>query len=199
MERTGDHRLCIDAFRMRHQLITNQSELKQFYDRRYNGHDWNLPAAMEQQVDLSGASGPMPSKTITTSTSRTLVVKVTALAAQNLTIPGYQNWVFPYGCLQVNVNVNGSTQTALMQVANVAQGSSSPCAGAPAFKVLNFSNVMSGSGPTTVTITNPVYDNCRTYNPFYYGCYMSAVWMNHIVAANVTVQVDGTWMDTTIP
>jgi hypothetical protein len=28
-----------------------------------------------------------------------------------------------------------------------------------------------------------------------YGCQMSAVWMNHMAAANVSIQTDGTWLN----
>jgi hypothetical protein len=167
-----------------------------FLNGNGTGNIYNLPQAPENRVEVSGSSGPSPSFTKTIQTSRTLKVKVTALNAPQLTIPGYENWVFPYGCMQVTVSVNGVSQTTqVLRVSSVAQGATSPCANAPDRQTLDFSNAMTGNGPVTITVTNPQYDNCRYYWPLNYGCQISAVWSNHMVAATIATQVDGTWMD----
>lgn len=161
-----------------------------------SGNIYNLPQAPEQSIKVSGASGPSPTVAFSIQTSHTLKVKVTALNAPNLTLPDYTNWVFPYGCMQVTVSVNGVSQTTqVLKVSNVAQGSTSPCANAADHQILDFSNAMTGNGAITITVTNPQYDNCRYYWPLNYGCQMSAVWSNHLVAATIATQIDGTWMD----
>jgi hypothetical protein len=160
------------------------------------GNIYNLPLAPERIVEISGQGGMTPAYRMTAQTSRTLKVKVAALPAPRLTVPGYTNWVFPYGCMRVRVTVNGTTQaTQVLRVADAAQGAQSPCANAPTSQVLDFSDAMTGDGPVDVVVSSPDYDNCRTYNPMYYGCQMSAVWMNHMAAANVSVQTDGTWLN----
>ena len=160
------------------------------------GNVYNLPLAPERVVEITGQGGMTPGYRISAETSRTLKVKVSALPAPRLTVPGYTNWVFPYGCLRLRVTVNGTTQsTQVLRVADAAQGSNSPCANAPTSQVLDFSDAMTGDGPVDVIVSSPDYDNCRTYNPMYYGCQMSAVWMNHMAAANVSVQTDGTWLN----
>ena len=154
----------------------------------------NLPQAPSQVVTVSGNSGTYPTVSFRASTSRTLKVKVTAMSAPNLVVPGATNWVFPYGCMQVTVSANGMTLTT--QVLRVGtQGGSSTCANAPTYQVLDFTNAMTGSGSALITISNPQYDNCRAQSPLAYGCGMSAVWSNHLVSTNITTQVDGTWMD----
>jgi hypothetical protein len=160
------------------------------------GNIYNLPLAPERVVEITGPGGMTPAYRITAETSRTLKIKVAALPAPHLTVPGYTNWVFPYGCLRIRVTVNGTTQaTQVLRVADAAQGSNSPCANAPTSQVLDFSNAMTGDGPVDVVVSSPDSDNCRTSNPLYYGCQMSAVWMNHMAAANVSVQTDGTWLN----
>jgi len=160
------------------------------------GNIYNLPLAPERVVEITGQGGMTPAYRISAETSRTLKVKVVALPAPHLTVPGYTNWVFPYGCMRIRVTVNGTTQaTQVLRVADAAQGSNSPCANAPTSQVLDFSDAMTGDGPVDVVVSSPEYDNCRTYNPMYYGCQMSAVWMNHMAAANVSVQTDGTWLN----
>lgn len=154
---------------------------------------YNLPAASEQRIEMSGQNGTDPTKTLNFNSSRTLRVKISPLSAPNITVPGYSNWVFPYGCLQVTVSVNGITKmTQVLRVNGMSQ--SSQCANAPTSEVLDFSSQMSGNGPVTVTVQNAVYDNCRYNWPMYYGCSMSQVWQSHRVAMNVQVQVDGTYM-----
>jgi len=161
-----------------------------------SGNLYNLPLAPERVVEITGQGGMTPAYRISAQTSRTLKVKVAALPAPHLTVPGYNHWVFPYGCLRIRVTVNGTTQaTQVLRVADSAQGSNSPCANAPTSQVLDFSDAMTGDGPVDVVVSSPDYDNCRTYNPMYYGCQMSAVWMNHMAAANVSVQTDGTWLN----
>ena len=158
-----------------------------------NQNVYNLPAAPEQRVEMSGQNGSDPTKSLSFNTSRTLKVRITPLSAPNITIPGYTNWVFPYGCLQVTVAVNGITK--MTQVLRVnGMSSSSQCANAPTSEVLDFTNQMTGNGNVTVTVQNAVYDNCRYSWPMYYGCYMTQVWQSHRVAMNVQVQTDGTWM-----
>jgi hypothetical protein len=145
-------------------------------------------------IQLSGNNGGAFSKVLNFSTSRTLKVKIEALSAPNLTVPGYTNWVFPYGCMRVTVTVNGSTRaTQILKVSGVQAGPE--CTNSPTSDTLDFSNITTGNGPVTVTISNAEYDNCRYYNPMAYGCGMSAVWQNHQVRLNATVQVDGTYME----
>lgn len=158
------------------------------------GNIYNLPAAPQQRVQLSGNNGGAFSKSLSFTTDHTLRVKVEALSAPNLTISGYTNWVFPYGCMRVSVTVNGSTRTS--KILKVSGGQAGPeCQGAPSTDTLDFSNVMTGSGQVTVTFSNAEYDNCRYTYPLQYGCGMTAVWMNHQVAFNATVQVDNTYME----
>ena len=158
------------------------------------GNIYNLPAALQQQVQLSGNNGGAFSKTLSFSTSRTLKVKVEALSAPNLTVSGYSNWVFPYGCMRVTVTVNGSTRTSkILKVAGTTQVTAE-CVNAPSTDTLDFSDITTGNGPVSVTFSNPEYDNCRYSNPLQYGCGMSAVWQNHQVRFNATVQVDGTYL-----
>jgi len=158
-----------------------------------SGNVNNLPAAQQDVVQLSGLNGGASSQTYNFSTSQILRVKVEALAAPHLTINGYSNWVFPYGCMRVNVTVNGSTK--MTKILRVDGLDDSKCKGAPTSEILDFSGIMTGSGPVTVTFSNAQYDNCRYYNPLAYGCDMTAVWQNHQVSLNATVQTDGTWME----
>lgn len=164
------------------------------YGNTGSGNIYNLPAAQQEMIQLSGNNGGAFSKILNFSTSRTLKVKVEALSAPNLTVNGYTNWVFPYGCLRLTVTVNGSTRTTkVLRVDGTP--TSSICANAPTSETLDFSNITTGNGPVTVTFSNAEYDNCRYYNPMAYGCGMSAVWQNHQVRFNSTVQVDGTYME----
>ena len=163
------------------------------YTTSTGGNIYNLPAATQQMVQLSGNNGGAFTKTLNFSTSRTLKVKVEALSAPNLTVNGYTNWVFPYGCMRVTVTVNGSTRTSKILKVEGSQ-TSSICANAPTSDTIDFSDITTGNGPVTVSFSNAEYDNCRYYNPMAYGCQMSAVWQNHQVRMNATVQVDGTYM-----
>ena len=121
-------------------------------------------------------------------------VKVEALSAPNMIVPGYTNWVAPYGCMRVSVTVNGSTRTSkILKVAGVTQNNSE-CMNAPSTDTIDFSDITTGNGPVTVTFSNSEYDNCRYYNILAYGCGMVAVWQNHLIRFNSTVQVDGTYL-----
>ena len=158
----------------------------------------NLPGAYQTLVQISGNGGSTPSYAVNSlTTSRTLKVKIAPLAAPKVT--GTQ-WVFPYGCLQVEVTVDGSTQsTNAIPVSGAGLGTSPQCSG-PSYQILDFSNVMTGNnlgnGAVSVSIHDPSYDNCRSYySPYYYGCYMVAMYSAHMAAMNVTIQTDGTWMD----
>jgi hypothetical protein len=185
------------------------------------GNVSNYPQAPSFDAIVSGAGGTSPSVVKTNTniitgglqTSRTLRVKVAPLPAPHMTVaPG---WVYAYGCYQVQVNVNGTTQTTqVLRVSGVTQAPNSPCANAPDHQILNFDNVMNGSGNFTITVTNPQYDNCRnlavSMNSYdvrgylYYGsdpmygnaqCALWPVWMNSLTEATITVQPDGYWMD----
>lgn len=162
------------------------------------GNIYNLPNAKISTVTLSGTVGPYPTVSFQTATSRTLKVKVTAQSAPHLTIPGYEGWVFPYGCMQLTVSVNGG-QPQTTQVLHVSNVDDSLCANAPTEQVLDFTNDMTGNGHATITVSDPQYDNCRNQWPLQFGgqynCQMSAVWSNHLVKATLQTQVDGTWMD----
>jgi len=161
------------------------------------GNIYNLPLAPERVASISGVGGPQPTQSFSVSTSATLKVKITALPAPHLTLSGYTGWVFPYGCMQVRVTVNGSTQTTqVLKVADAPQGMASPCANAPSSQILDFGNAMTGAGPVTVTISDAQYDNCRYYYyPLTYGCSLSAMFKNHMASANVAIQTDGTWLN----
>lgn len=160
------------------------------------GNIYNLPAASQLRVELGGNNSADFNQTLTFVTSKTLRVKIKPLAAPNIIVPGYTNWVFPYGCVSVSVTVNGMTRgTQVLRVEGVAQGQSSQCANAPTSQILDFTDVITGTGNTLVEISNANYDNCRYNWPMNYGCGMSAIWQNHRVALDATVQVDGTWMD----
>lgn len=160
------------------------------------GNIYGLPGASQQPVTLGGNNSSSYTQTLTFQTSRTLRVKIKPLPAPNITVPGYTNWVFPYGCVSVSVTVNGMTRgTQVLRVEGVAQGQSSQCANAPTSQVLDFTDVMTGTGTTQVVFSNANYDNCRQYWPLNYGCSMSAIWQEHKVKIDTTVQVDGTWME----
>ena len=174
----------------------------------------NDPLAPEFTAVLTGATGPQPVAQQSFGTSHMLRVKVTPLSAQNL-LPSspYPNWVFPYGCLQLKVTINGiARQTQVLRVANVYQEPNSPCANSPESQVLEFSNSSNGAAiPADVTVSNAVYDNCRgldpmdyggTCSPYFNGLYwvtpspgMKPVFANHVVAATIAVQVDGTYLE----
>jgi hypothetical protein len=166
----------------------------------------NLPQAPVQSIQLSGGSGPSPIKYVTTpNTEGTLRIKVTAQSAPNLTVNGFQNWQFRYGCMSVDVVVNGITITTQpLKVPGVQQSQNSPCKDSPESEILDFSGHLTGNGPVQVKIQNAQYDNCRidaTYMAYYgsyayqfYGCSMSNVWKNNMVAAKLQVQTEGYWM-----
>jgi hypothetical protein len=162
------------------------------------GNIYDLPDANSYVASINGQGGAVPTVTYSVQTSRTLIVKVSPLAAPNLTLPGYTNWVFPYGCMSMQVTVNGVTKsTGILQVPGVTQSSDSVCANSPTFAVLDFSNDVSGNGSSSVKVSNADYDNCRYVNPLTYGCGMSAIFQTHIVSADVSIQTDGTYMSTT--
>lgn len=164
------------------------------------GNIYDLPDADSYTASINGAAGTVPTVTYSIQTSRTLKVKVSPLAAPNLTLPGYTNWVFPYGCVRLQVTVNGVTKTTdILKVDGVAQDASSVCANSASFQVLDFSNDVSGNGPSSIKVSNAQYDNCRYINPLTYGCSMSAIFQNHIVSSTITIQGDGTYMDLTAP
>jgi hypothetical protein len=161
-----------------------------------SGNIYNLPDADSYVAQLNGASGAVQTVTYNIQTSRTLKVKVTPMGAPNLTLPGYTNWSFPYGCLRLRVTVNGVTKvTGVLRVDGVSQGATSVCANAPTYQVLDFTNSVTGNGTTAVTVSNPEYDNCRYTWPLNYGCQMSAIFQNHIIASSIQIQGDNTWMD----
>ena len=162
----------------------------------FSGNVSNLPLAPESVARINGASGAVPSYTTSIQTSRTLRVKVTALAAPNLTLNGYNNWVFPYGCLRLQVSANGTTQsTQILRVDGTTQGPSSACQNAPTSQILDFTNAVPGNMFVNVTVSNAEYDNCRYTWPLNYGCSMSAIFATHIVAASIAVQGDGYWLN----
>ncbi len=161
-----------------------------------SGNIYNLPLAPEFVARMNGPNGAVPNATYTLRTSRTLKVKVTPLSAPNLTLPGYTNWVFPYGCLRLQVTANGTTQTTqILRVDGASQGNTSACKDAPTSQVLDFTNAMTGAGDVIVTVQNAEYDNCRYTWPMNYGCSMSAIFQTHIVAASIAMQADGYWMN----
>ncbi len=159
-----------------------------------SGNIYTIPAPYQNTVQLSGNNGGVFSKTMNFSTSSTLKIKVEALSAPNCTIPGYQAWVFPYGCMRVSVTVNGSTrQTKILKVAGTTQVTAE-CVNAPSTDILDFSDITTGDGPISVTFSNAEYDNCHSNNPIAYGCGMSAVSQkSHQVRFNTTIQTDNTY------
>ena len=166
------------------------------YSSATTGNISNLQDADSYVATLNGANGTVPSATYSISTSRTLKVKVTPLNAPNLTLPGYTNWSFPYGCLRLRVTVNGVTKiTGILRVDGVSQGATSVCKNAPTEQTLDFSNSIGGGYKVPVVVSNPEYDNCRYTWPLQYGCQMSPLFQNHIMAATIQIQNDNTWMD----
>ena len=160
------------------------------------GNVGNIQLASEFVAKINGANGAVPVASYTLDTSRTLKVKVTALSAPNLTYNGFNNWVFPYGCLRLQVSANGTTQTTqILRVDGASQGATSACKDAPTSQVLDFTNAMTGQGPFQVTIHNAEYDNCRYTWPLNYGCSMSAIFTTHIIAASIAMQIDGTYLN----
>lgn len=162
-----------------------------------SGNIYNLPDATTYTAKINGIGGAVPTYVSPAiATSRTLRVKISPLSAPNMTLPGYTGWVFPYGCMQLQVTVNGVTQTTnVLKVANAPAAYNSVCANNPSSEVLDFSNDITGNGTVNVTISNAVYDNCRSWgNAFNYGCAMSAMFMNHVAAATVQIQGDGTYL-----
>ena len=160
------------------------------------GNGGSNEQAPEFLAKINGANGAVPVATFSVRTSRTLRVKVTPHAAPNLTLPGYTNWVFPYGCLRLQVSINGTTQsTQILRVDGTSQGATSACKDAPTSQILDFTNAMTGSGPAILTVSNAEYDNCRYTWPMNYGCSMSAIFATHIIAASIATQVDGTWLN----
>jgi hypothetical protein len=95
-------------------------------------------------------------------------------------------------CLQVRVTVNGSSQTAF--VTNTGSPGYGYCNGAVASQTLNFDGQATpGHGAMSVTIDNPMYDNCRLYGNIYSGgCPITAVYWSHQVDVKVGVQTNGT-------
>jgi hypothetical protein len=181
------------------------------------GNIYNLPLAPEFQAVLTGSTGQQPTVSQSYGTSHLIRVKVTPLSAVNLLNATYKNWVFPYGCLQLKVTVNGiQRQTQILKLANVYQEPNSPCANAPESQILEFSNSASGAAPVNITVSDAVYDNCRgldpmdyggTCNPYISGYFygypqyttpsagMKAVFANHAIAATIAVQTDGTYLE----
>jgi hypothetical protein len=160
------------------------------------GNIYNLPDAPSYVSETNGASGAVPSSTYAIHTSRTLKVKVSPLNGPNLTLKGYTNWSFPYGCFRTRVTVNGQTQTTqILRVDGQSQGATSVCANSPTYQVLDFTNAVTGNGTTSVVISNAEYDNCRYTWPLNYGCQMSPIFQNHMAAAIIQIQGDNTWMD----
>ena len=161
-----------------------------------SGNVGNIQLAPEFVAKINGANGAVPTAAYPLDTSRTLKVKVTALSAPNLTYNNFNNWVFPYGCLRLQVSANGTTQTTqILRVDGASQGATSACKDAPTSQVLDFTNAMTGAGPFQVIIHNAEYDNCRYTWPLNYGCSMSAIFTTHIIAASIAMQVDGTWLN----
>jgi hypothetical protein len=164
------------------------------------GNVQNLPAAPSFSDSIFGtpATG-YPAYGATTVThspfypSAQMKVKITPLAASN--VPG-QAFNFPYGCVSMNVTVNGYLiPTGTLRVAGVTQGANSQCANAPTSVVLDFSSHIVGGSYADVTISVPQYDNCRTMDLHAYGCSMSGVAPQHMVNYRVQVQPDGYWLD----
>ena len=162
------------------------------------GNISNLQDAKITRIAINGPQSSIVngrSQTITVQTSRTLKVKVTAVGAPRLTLEGYTGWVFPYGCLRLQVKVNGQFKyTDILRVDGVASGNTAACAGAPSHQVLDFTNDVTGNGTTSVVVSDPEYDNCRDNWPLHYGCQMSPIFKDHIVAADIQIQTDNLYM-----
>jgi hypothetical protein len=167
-----------------------------------NSGNWqNLPAAPSWQGDLYGAGttyayGPNAlASPAAYYTSAQLKVKIIPLAAAN-SPGGAGTFNFPYGCASFNVTVNGHTlPTGLIRVAGVSQNSNSECANAPTSAVVDFSTYLTGAGSIRVTVSNPMYDNCRNMTPGCYGGSMKAPAPQHPVRFQAVVQPDGYYMD----
>ena len=166
-----------------------------------NAGNWqNLPPAPSFSDSIFGtpaAGYPSYGPTSVTHSpfypSAQMKVKITPLAASN--VPN-QAFNFPYGCVSLNVTVNGHMiPTGVLRVEGVTQGSGSQCANAPTSVVLDFSSYILGGSFADVKISGPQYDNCRTMNIHSYGCSLSGVAPQHMVNYRVQVQPDGYWLD----
>ncbi len=97
------------------------------------GNIYGLAPAPQSMFQITGDTGTARSWSPGTafSSETKLKVKISPLPATNITVPGYNNWVFPYGCMSVQVTVNGSTQTTVpLKVPGMVQSPGSPCANA---------------------------------------------------------------------
>ncbi|NDG84405.1 MAG: hypothetical protein EBX52_05115 [Proteobacteria bacterium] len=167
-----------------------------------NSGNWqNLPAAPSWQGALYGQGTTYtygPNSMVSPNsyyTSAQLKVKIVPLAAPN-SPGGAGTFNFPYGCVSFSVKVNGhEIPTGVIRVAGVTQGANSQCATAPTSAVLDFSTYLTGAGSVTVTVSDPMYDNCRTASPGCYGASMRAPAPQHPVAFQAVVQPDGYYMD----
>ena len=160
------------------------------------GNIYGLAPAPEANFQLTGSAGTMPTAVFSDVTETKLKIKITPLPASAITAPGYGNWTFIYGCLSVNVTVNGVTKnTGYIKVPGIPQGPYSPCANSAEYKVLDFSSNLTGNGPVTITVKNAFYDNCRLYgNQNNYNCTPSAVYQTHVVNGMITINTNDTYM-----
>jgi hypothetical protein len=145
---------------------------------------------------ITGALGQSPQFTTPPlRTSALLRVKVVPLPAPNMTLPGFENYSFPYGCLQLQVSVNGiPLSTQVLRVGNSSPVSTT-CANSPTSEILTFS--YQANTDFVVTVNALAYDSCRketTWATRPYGCAMDAVFKNHLVSALIYVQTDGTYL-----
>ena len=155
-----------------------------------------LRPASERTIKVSGKNGASFSANFQVPSTQTLKIKVTPLPAPNMEVTGYTNDVFPYGCAQLKVTVNGiePKTTQILRVEGVKQEENSKCFNSPTSEVLDFSDILTNNNsPVTISISNAAYDQCRDESsPLLYGCGMSLLFSNHLMSANISTQTDGT-------
>jgi hypothetical protein len=150
-----------------------------------------------QDIQITGEGGARPSVSLSAPAAHMLLVKITPMQAPHLEVPGYENYTFPYGCIQLSVTVNGTSQkTKILRVEGMGQSEFSPCKNAETSQELNFSNYARTDGNQVIAISNALYDNCRETNPLYYGCKrledketkLTPLFITHEVKENVSIQ-----------
>lgn len=141
---------------------------------------------------ITGPQGSTPTATTNVPADSILVVKVNAGAAGNLSVPGYENYTAPYGCIQYTIEVNGHSETT--DVLAVPGGISQYlCPGAPSEQIIDFSPYAGGAGQAEVKVRNARYDfRCLWVNSM--ECPMSNVYYSHTVTGSLDIQVNGTYI-----
>lgn len=148
--------------------------------------------------EVSGTGGEDPVyETPEIYTDSILRVKVIAGQSANMTLPGYQAYSFPYGCVQYTVTVRG--RSVRTDVLRVEGGDSSDCPNAPTEQIIDFSERVNGGEPVTVQVDRAKYNlYCRLWwYGYIYGysnlyCPTRTVYRTHYVSGDLAIEVNGT-------